>query len=111
MSFFISDAFAAAPTSPMTTGSGYSSLIMLGIFVVVFYFLMLRPQQKRAKEHRNMINAIAKGDEVITNGGLLGKVSDIGEQFITLSLADNLEIKVQKSAVTAVVPKGTLKTA
>lgn len=111
MSFLINDVYAAAPVAAPQAGGGISTFIMLGAFVLVFYFILLRPQQKRAKEHRNMISAITKGDEVITNGGLLGKVIQIGEQFLTLSIADNIEIKVQKSAISAVVPKGTMKSA
>ncbi len=112
MSLFISDAYAAAPAAANAAQpGGYSTFIMMGVFILVLYFIMLRPQQKRAKQHRDMLSALAKGDEVITGGGLLGKITHIGEQFITLSVADNTEIRIQKSAISAVVPKGTMKSA
>jgi preprotein translocase subunit YajC len=108
MDFLISPAFAqAAAPQP----SPWSPLIMLGIFFVVFFFLVIRPQMKRAKEHRNMVSSLAKGDEVITSGGLAGRIDDIGESFISVEIADGVRIKVQKQAVTAVLPKGTLKSA
>jgi preprotein translocase subunit YajC len=112
MSFLISDAYAAAPVaaSPAQAG-GFNTIIMMGVFVLVLYFIMLRPQQKRAKQQRDMLTSLAKGDEIITGGGLLGKITHIGEQFITVSIAETTEIKIQKSAVAAVVPKGTMKSA
>lgn len=110
MSFFIADALAQTTSSAQTAGnSGFASIIMLVGFVVIFYFLLLRPQAKRAKEHRALISNLAKGDEVITSGGLMGKISQINEDFVGLQIADNVEIKVQKGAVTTVLPKGTLK--
>ena len=75
------------------------------------YFLMIRPQMKRAKEHRELLAKLAKGDEVITNGGIAGRVDDIGESFITVEIADGVRVKLQKGAVVAVLPKGTLKSA
>jgi preprotein translocase subunit YajC len=75
------------------------------------FFLMIRPQMKRAKEHRELIAKLAKGDEVITNGGIAGRVADIGENFITLEVADNVRVKLQRSAIVAVLPKDTLKSA
>tara|TARA_B100000676_G_scaffold305805_1_gene360752 strand:+ start:2544 stop:2813 length:270 start_codon:yes stop_codon:yes gene_type:complete len=79
------------------------------ILFAVFYFLLIRPQQKRAKEHRNMVEALAKGDEVVTQGGVLGKIREVGDAFITLEIAEGTEIKVQRSAVGALMPKGTIK--
>ena len=76
---------------------------------VVLYFVMIRPQMKRQKEHRSMIDALAKGDEVATAGGLLGKVSKLGEGYMTLELAPGIEVQVQRSAVVQVLPKGTIK--
>ncbi len=108
MDFLISPAFAqAAGPQP----SPWSPLIMLGIFFVVFFFLVIRPQMKRAKEHRTMVSALGKGDEVITSGGLAGRIDDVSDSFITVEVADGVRVKVQKQAVTAVLPKGTLKSA
>jgi len=112
MSFFINDAYAAAaPAATAMQNSGLNTILMIGIFVVFFYFIMLRPQQKRAKEHRDMLSSLAKGDEVITNGGILGRITHISDHFITLSIADTVEIKVQKAAISTSVPKGTIKSA
>ncbi len=112
MNFFISDAYAAASSvATPAPNSGLNTLIMIGVFVVALYFIMLRPQQKRIKEHRNMVNSLAKGDEIITNGGLLGKITHISDHFLTISIAENVEIKIQKSAVSTTVPKGTIKSA
>jgi len=110
MSFFISDAVAeAAPAAqqadPMT------SLIFFGGMILIFYFILIRPQSKRAKEHRELVSALSKGDEVVTNGGLLGKITDVSEQFVTLEIADNVQVKIQKQAVATVLPKGSLKAA
>ncbi len=90
-------------------GSSLMSLGMIGLFFVVFYFLFIRPQSKRQKEHKKMIEAIQKGDEVSTVGGFLGKVSKVTEQFVVVSVADNVEMNLQKHAISAVLPKGTLK--
>ena len=103
---FIGNAMAAE--GPSTDGS-YMSLIMMVLFGVVFYFLLIRPQSKRAKEHKNMIESIQKGDEVVTSGGILGKVNKITDNFIVLSVAQGVEMKFQKHAVTATLPKGTIK--
>lgn len=83
--------------------------IMMGLFVVIFYFLIIRPQNKRQKEHKKMIAEIDKGDEVVTAGGMLGKVSKVTDNYIVITISDNVDISVQKHAVTAVLPKGTLK--
>ncbi|MCB1740269.1 MAG: preprotein translocase subunit YajC [Gammaproteobacteria bacterium] len=92
-------------------GAGISSLIMIVGMFAVFYFLLIRPQQKRQKEHKAMIDALAKGEEVITNGGLLGKVTDLNDNFITLEIAKGAEVKVQRHAIANIVPKGTIKSA
>jgi preprotein translocase subunit YajC len=108
MDFLISPAFAqAAGQQP----SPWSPLIMLAIFFAVFFFLVIRPQMKRAKEHRNMVSALAKGDEVITTGGIAGRIDDVSDSFITVEISDGVRVKVQKQAVTVVLPKGTLKSA
>lgn len=108
MSFFIADAWAdTAPAagSPDMLGA----LAPFAILFVVFYFLLIRPQQKRAKEHRAMIEKLAKGDEVITGGGLAGKVTELGDNFIEVEVADNVRVKVQRQMLTSVLPKGTIK--
>ena len=110
MSFFISDAVAeAAPAAqqadPMT------SLIFFGGMILIFYFILIRPQSKRAKEHRELVGGLSKGDEVITNGGILGKITEVSEQYATVEIADNVQIKIQKAAVATVLPKGSLKAA
>jgi preprotein translocase subunit YajC len=79
------------------------------LFFAIFYLMAIRPQQKRAKEHKSMIAAIAKGDEVVTGGGTLGRVTHVGEQFLTLEIAEGVSIKVQRQSVAAVMPKGTIK--
>lgn len=106
MSFFISDAYAAGG-APQDNGLG--SILLIVLMIVAFYFLLWRPQQKRTKEHQQLLSNLAKGDEVATTSGILGKVKDIGEQFVTLEIASGVEVKIQKQAVGAVMPKGTLK--
>ena len=90
-------------------GGGMESFILIGLMFVVLYFLMIRPQMKRAKEHKTMIDALQKGDEVVTAGGLLGRISRIGDSYVTLEIADRVEIQVQRPAVQLVLPKGTIK--
>lgn len=109
MSFFISDAMAEAAPAAQQPDVMSQLIFFIGIFVI-FYFLLIRPQQKRAKEHRNLVAALAKGDEVVTNGGLVGKVTEVGDEYINLELADNIEVKLQRHSVVNVLPKGTLKT-
>jgi len=107
MNFFISDALAAAPeggaADPLT------SLLPLVFIFVVFYFLLIRPQSKKAKEHKQMVESLAKGDEVVTNGGLLGKLTKIGDNFVELQLAEGITVKLQRQAIANVMPKGTIK--
>jgi len=110
MSFFISDALAeGAAAGSAAEGSGLLGMLPLLLIFVLFYFMLIRPQAKRAKEHKNMVEELSKGDEVVTNGGLLGRITDVGESFITVKIADNVEVKVQKQSVSALVPKGTMK--
>ena len=106
MSFFISDAHAQAGA---TGSSSIFSLALPFILLAVFYFLMIRPQQKRVKEHAAMVEALNKGDEVVTNGGLGGTVTKVNDAFLTIKVADNVEVNVQKQAVATLLPKGTLK--
>ena len=110
--FLISDAYAqaapaaAASESPMGM---LGSMLPLVLMFVVLYFVMIRPQMKRQKEHKAMIEALAKGDEIVTSGGLLGKVSKLGETFVHLEVSNGVELQVQRSAVVQVLPKGTVK--
>lgn len=109
MSLFISQAHAAA--EPVQQGGGASMLIMLAVFGLVFYFMIYRPQAKRVKEHKSLMSALAKGDEVLTQGGLVGKIVKVSDEkdFIVVSLAEGTDVTVQKGAITAVLPKGTMK--
>jgi len=109
MSLFISDSYAQAADASQQRG--LMSLLPLVAIFAVFYFLLIRPQQKRAKEHKKMTEAIAKGDEVVTTGGTLGKVTSIGESFVTVEVAAGVEIKVQRASIQALMPKGTIKSA
>ena len=108
MSFFISDAFAAA-SAPGQMDSTASMLMMAGIFVL-FYFLIIRPQSKRAKEHRDLVSKIKLGDEIATASGILGEITKLDEQFVTLLVAPNVEMVLQRQAIGNVLPKGTLNT-
>ena len=109
---FISSAFAqtaaATPAAASDFGQYTQMIIMVGLFAVM-YFVLIRPQQKRAKELKAMIDSVGKGDEVITAGGLLGKITKIGESYMTLEVATGVELQVQRSAVVQVLPKGTVK--
>ncbi len=107
MSFLISDAMAQG--AAQSQGGGFEFLIMIAIFFGIMYFMIIRPQTKRAKEHKSMLEALSKGDEVVTNGGLLGKVTEIGDSFIHVEVAEGMAVKVQKQAIAAVMPKGTMK--
>lgn len=111
MNFFISDALAQGPAAPAPGGGGLLSFLPLLIIFVIFYFLLIRPQTKRTKEHKAMIEALSKGDEVITGGGIAGRITALGETFITVEIADNVSIKVQRGSIQTVLPKGTLKSA
>lgn len=104
----LSSAFAADGAAS-SGGSGYESILLLVVFFAIFYFLLIRPQMKRNKEHKSMMGDLAKGDEVITNGGIAGKVSKVDDMFVEISIAENVDIKVQKQAIQSVLPKGTLK--
>ena len=105
MDFFISNAYAQA-------GAGQGSMFSLAlpfILLAVFYFLMIRPQQKRVKEHKAMVEALKKGDEVITNGGLTGTISKVADGFVQVQIASNVEVNVQQQAIAQLLPKGTIK--
>ena len=109
MGFFISDAYAQAG-APSGAG-GFGDIIFLIVLFAVFYFLLIRPQQKRAKEHKKMVEAVAKGDEVVTNGGILGKVIEVGESFLTINIAEGVDVKLQRNSIASTLPKGTIKSA
>ena len=103
-------AIALAEAAPAPEGMGaIGQLIFFAGVILIFYFLMWRPQSKRAKEHRDLIGGLSKGDEVIIGGGIAGKIRDVKDDFVAVEIADNVEIKVQKAAVSAALPKGTLK--
>ncbi|MCG6966030.1 MAG: preprotein translocase subunit YajC [Chromatiaceae bacterium] len=106
MSFFVSDAMAQTPT-PGADG-GMSILFLIGMFVIMYFFL-IRPQVKRQKEHKTMVAALKKGDEIQTMGGLMGKVTELGENFMKVEVADNVVVTVRRTAIEAVMPKGSLK--
>ena len=109
---FISSAYAQTAPAAATGGdmqSSFMSLLPLVLMFVVLYFVMIRPQMKRQKEHRSMVEALAKGDEVATSGGLVGKVTKLGDTFLGVEIAPGVEVQVQRTAVTQVLPKGSLK--
>ena len=110
LDFLIPAAHAQAAGAP-PAGLGLGGFLLPIILIAVMYFLMIRPQMKRQKEHKAMLEKIAKGDEVLTNGGIAGVVTAIGDNFITVEVADNVRIRVQKGAIGNVLPKGTLKSA
>ena len=104
---FISNAWAQAAGG--AAGGGFESMLLIGAMFAVLYFLMIRPQMKRAKEHKAMVDGLQKGDEVVTAGGILGRISKIGEGYVSVEIAPNTEIQVQRAAVQTVLPKGTIK--
>jgi len=105
MDFFISDALAQGGDA----GAGLTGLLFPIALIVIFYFLLIRPQQKRAKEHKKLVENLAKGDEILTTGGLVGRVGDVGDTFANLELTEGVEVRLQKSAVAQVLPKGAFK--
>ena len=107
LDFLISPASAQAAAAPQ--GSPLVGLAFPLLLLAVMFFLMVRPQMKRAKEHKDMLSKLQKGDEVLTNGGLAGRIDDLGEHFVVVEIADGVKVKVQKGALSAVLPKGTLK--
>ena len=107
MDFLISPAYAqAAGASP---GGGFSQILILVVFVAIFYFMLIRPQQKRQKEQQAMLAKLASGDEVVTSGGILGRIAEVGDSFVTLEVADGVRIRVQRGQIAQLMPKGTLK--
>ncbi len=108
MSFFISDAMAEAAAATPGQPELVSLMLPIGL-VVLFYFLLIRPQSKRQKEHKSMVETIQKGEEVVTAGGVLGKITNVGENFVALEISKDVTIHIQKNSIQAVMPKGTIK--
>lgn len=109
MNFFISSAYGQAAEGAAQGPSPIFNFLFLGGFVLIFYFLIWRPQSKRAKEHKALIDSIGTGDEVMTSGGMLGRIIKAEDLYVVLQVADNVELKMQKAAIAAVLPKGTIK--
>ena len=107
MEFFISNAYAQAGGAQ--EGSIVGALLPLILFLGIFWFLLLRPQQKKQKEHKAMVEALKKGDEVVTNGGLLGRITEVGDMFVSVEVSKGIEVKVQRGHVAQVMPKDTIK--
>ena len=106
MSFFISDAMAEGAAGGDPTIAGFIPIILI---FILFYFLLIRPQAKKAKEHKGMVASLGKGDEVVTNSGILGKIEKVEPEFLVVEVSDTVTLKFQRSAVHAVLPKGTIK--
>lgn len=102
-------AHAQAAAGTASAPNPWFQLIPLVLLFVAFWFLLIRPQMKRQKEHRQLVEKLAKGDEVVTNGGMAGRVEEVGEGFLTVEIADGIRVKVQRTAVSTILPKGTLK--
>lgn len=103
----ISDAMAEG--APAAQGGGYEMFIMIAIFFAIMYFMIIRPQQKRSKDHKKLLSSLSKGDEVVTSGGMLGKILKVGDNSIKVEIAEGVAIKVQKGSISSVLPKGSLK--
>jgi preprotein translocase subunit YajC len=108
MDFLIANAYAQDAAAQPGALAQFLPLILI---FVVFYFLLIRPQMKRAKEHKQLVAGLSKGDEVVTNGGMLGKIAELNDSFVTLELAEGVHIKLQRHAIASVMPKGTMKSA
>ena len=106
MDIFIQNAWAESAAAPET---GLLNLIMLVVLFVVFYFLLIRPQTKRVKEHKKMVDSLAKGDEIMTGGGILGEIINMADDYVIIEIAPNIQIKVQRQSISTVIPKGTIK--
>ena len=107
MDFLISPAYAQAAGAP--AGAAFPQILILVVFVAIFYFMLIRPQQKRQKELQAMLAKLASGDEVVTSGGILGRITEVGDSFVTLEVADGVRIRVQRGQISQLMPKGTLK--
>lgn len=109
MSFFIAEAAAQAESVPAPQGAGFLNFALLGGLFLFMYFMIIRPQRKRQKEHKDLCDSVSKGDEIVLNSGMLGKIVEVDESYVTVKANDNVELKFQKAAIHAVLPKGTLK--
>ena len=109
MSFLISDAWAEAPAAAAGPEGGIMGLLFPIGLILILYFFMIRPQVKRQKEHRKLVEALAKGDEVQTMGGLMGKITELGENFVKVEVADKVVVTVRRASIEAIMPKGSLK--
>ena len=108
MNFFISDVMAQG-VDGAAGGAGWMQFLPMIALFVIFYFLLIRPQQKRTKQHSEMVSSLSKGDEVVTNGGLLGKIIDVGDNFLTIEVAKGTQVKIQRNLIQSMMPKGTIK--
>jgi preprotein translocase subunit YajC len=109
MSFFIAEAAAQAQAGQAPQGGGMMQIVMLVGLFALMYFMLIRPQRKRQKEHQQLVGALGKGDEVVMSSGMLGRVVEVGDVYITLDVGGEIKLKFQKAAVHAVLPKGTIK--
>lgn len=109
MNLFETTAYAAPAGGPAGTDAGFINLLFLGGFVLIFYFLLIRPQNKRRKEHQALVTSLSKGDEIVTAGGIVGLVNKVEDDFLKVQVGDNVEMRIQKSSVGATLPKGTIK--
>ncbi|MEM7026918.1 MAG: preprotein translocase subunit YajC [Pseudomonadota bacterium] len=107
LDFFVNNAWA---NQAQPQGAGIINIFMLVFLFAIFYFMLIRPQLKQAKEHKQLVAGLGKGDEVVTSGGVLGKIKEVGDNFVLLEIAKEIEIKIQKQSVSNVLPKGTIKT-
>src|SRR6187549_1432880 len=105
---YMTEAWAQAPAGGGAAG-GFESIFLIVAMFAVLYFLMIRPQMKKAKEHKSMLDALQKGDEVVTAGGVLGRITKIGDNYVTVEIANNTEVQIQRPAIQLVLPKGTIK--
>nr|VFK41085.1 MAG: protein translocase subunit yajC [Candidatus Kentron sp. SD]VFK46838.1 MAG: protein translocase subunit yajC [Candidatus Kentron sp. SD]VFK79142.1 MAG: protein translocase subunit yajC [Candidatus Kentron sp. SD] len=110
MNFFVEVAHAEAAPAGAQTDAGFVTFLPMILLFALLWFLLIRPQQKRAKEHKNMVGALSKDDEVVTSGGVLGRITHLNDNFVTLEVAENVGVTVQRHAVTSLMPKGTIKT-
>ncbi len=111
MNGLISEAWAQAASPGGAPGGQFQFILMMAAFIALFYFMLIRPQQKRTREHQALLSKLSAGDEVVTSGGMLGKIAEVGDTFVTLEVADGVRVKVQKAQITQLMPKGTLKSA
>ena len=109
VNFLIPAALAQAGDAPRGGEMGLMNLLFPIILIAAFYFLLIRPQTKRAKEHKQMVDALKKGDEVVSGGGVLGRITEVGENFVQVEIAENVQIRIQKQSVSSLMPKGTYK--